>query len=117
MDNEINTRWKNAVIKNVLNGFYSKGDVDMKLTNFDKEVLHDWGYDDSDISQIERAIQIRYTTYELEGVSISRSKAIELLGRETFLSGISRSAFHCTASRQTESGDIILFDSSKLFQS
>lgn len=119
MDSKINDRWKRAVIDRVQKGFYSidKGDDEMKLTNDDKILLRKWGFDDSDIRQISEAMQVRYTTYKLGVNPIPRAKAIELLGRREFLSGIARSAFHWTAARSTESGEIVYFDSSKYFRS
>jgi len=47
---------------------------------------------------------------------ISREDAIKILGMETYLSGIARSAFHWSACRENEKGDIVSFDSSKLFE-
>lgn len=88
----------------------------MKLTNRDKEILRKWGHSEDDLKQIEEAT--RKTVYELNGKEkISYHDAIKLLGREVFLSGISRSAFHWSALRYTEDGnDFVSFNSSKLFQ-
>ena len=48
---------------------------------------------------------------------ISAEKASKLLGREAYLSGLSRSAFHWSASRDIgDSGNTVSFDSSSLFQ-
>lgn len=62
------------------------------------------------------AMHKRYTTYELDGEAISREQAIAILGRETYLSGISRSAFHYTTARKTDDGRTVYFDSTKLFR-
>lgn len=88
----------------------------MKLTNRDKEILRKWGYSEDDLKQIEEAK--RKTVYELNSKEkISCQDAIKLLGREGFLSGISRSAFHWSALRNTEDGNnFVSFDSSKLFK-
>lgn len=88
----------------------------MKLTNKDKKTLRDWGHSEDDLKQIEEAI--RKTVYELNSKEkISCQEAIRLIGRKAFLSGISRSAFHWSASRYTEDGNsFVSFDSSKLFQ-
>lgn len=88
----------------------------MKLTNEDKELLVSLGYPEDDFEQIEAATVV--TTYKLNHKEkITRDKAIELLGRRTYLSGISRSAFHFTSCRQVEgTGDVVAFDSSKLFK-
>lgn len=85
----------------------------MKFTHADKAQLTEWGYPESDIKQIEEAASRNHTIYTMGDQRISREEAINLLGRKEFLSGISRSAFHFTASRETEDGKFILFNSSK----
>lgn len=93
----------------------------MKLTNTDKEYLKHIGYNISDFEQIEKAT--RKTIYTLcngyngDETIINTEKAIELLGREEYLSGISRSAFHWSSVRETKTeGMSVYFDSSKLFR-
>jgi len=86
----------------------------MKLTNGDKKVLKENGFKDEDMNQIERAT-IK-TVYEMNGEKISQKKALEILGRKEYLSGISRSAFHWSAGRDNEKGETVSFDSSKLFK-
>lgn len=88
----------------------------MKLTKQDKEIIRKWGHLEDNMKQIEEAT--RKTVYELnDKEKISCNEAIKLLGREEFLSGISRSAFHWSALRYTEDGNnFVCFDSSKLFQ-
>ena len=86
----------------------------MKLTSMDKELLKNWGHEDEDCNQIERATT--KTTYKSDNKKISLDEALKILGRETYLSGISRSAFHFSAYRQNEKGVAVLFDSSKLFR-
>lgn len=88
----------------------------MKLTESDKQILKNWGYSDKDVSQIEEATG--KTIYRLNNAKkISAKKAIELLGRKVFLSGISRSSFHFTAARNIGSTDnAVSFDSSALFK-
>lgn len=110
----------------------------MKLTEIDKKQLKKNGYIESDFPQIERAMQKSKTTYKAVDMrtgkreTISREQAIEILGRETWLSGISRSAFHWTAQRDNMRGyfkpksadyvvtqmptQIVYFDSSNLFK-
>lgn len=95
----------------------------MKLTNEDRSLLLEWGHLHEDFDQIERAFGKTKTTYEqfVEGdknseKKITREEALELLGREVYLSGISRSAFHWSAVRTNEQGQSVYFDSSKLFQ-
>lgn len=85
----------------------------MKLTNKDRKLLIKWGHDEKDFNQIEEAT--RKTVYEMNGKRIPRKKALEVLGKEEYLSGISRSAFHQSAVRNNND-KIIYFDSSKLFK-
>ena len=91
----------------------------MKLTKNDKELLIEWGHEESDFGQIERAS--KKTTYteinQTTSKKVTMKRAIEILGRKSFLSGISRSAFHWTAMREGEDGNTaIYFDSSKYFE-
>ena len=79
----------------------------MKLTNKDREYLYSIGYRADDFDVIER--NARYIKYELvtknsadSDVAINQEKAIKLLGRETFLSGLGRATFHDTAYRSIE---------------
>ena len=88
----------------------------MKLTNEDKAYLRELGHPETDFAQIEEAIGKTVYTLNFKK-QISCAKAIELLGRQTFLSGISRSAFHLSASRQIgDTAVTVDFDSSKLFE-
>ncbi len=94
----------------------------MKLTTADKKYLLSIGEDERYFGDIAAAADV--TTYELcdeDGKQkirdISRKEAMELLGREGWLNGLDRSAFHYTAMRETIDGkNYILFDSSKLFK-
>lgn len=87
----------------------------MKLTDADKDVLLDLGHDVRDFPQIEMATHASRTTYQFLSQMITRENAIELLGRERYLAGISRSAFHWTSSQNTDDGEPVYFDSCKLF--
>lgn len=89
----------------------------MKLTETDKITLGKWGYTEKDILQIEKAIRVsKYHLYRKQGkdMPISSGKALELLGREKFLSGMARSAFHGSAMRE-DNNMSISFDSTRLF--
>ena len=91
----------------------------MKLTNADKTILQNMRIPDEDFAQIERASS--KTVYEYcpkGGVSgkIGAKKAIELLGKKEFLSGLSRSAFHWSAMRETKDGGNVYFDTSAFFR-
>ncbi|MBQ8082246.1 MAG: hypothetical protein IJ240_10180 [Clostridia bacterium] len=59
---------------------------------------------------------IRRSTYELGAKRISQEKALALLGRRKFLAGISRSAFHWSAVQEARPGEIVYFNSSRLFE-
>lgn len=81
----------------------------MKLTKKDKNYLLSVGHLEDDFSQIEFAMQRKHTLYELEEKNISREEAIRLLGRERYLSGIGRSAFHFSAVQDTDDGRVVYF--------
>lgn len=100
----------------------------MKFTDSDKQYLLEKVYDgvtktlEEDLPQIEEAADITtYTLFEEDrdcGM-ITRDAAIELVGREMWLSGLARSAFHWTACRQVlDNSDraYVMFDSRKLFR-
>ena len=90
------------------------------LTEQDKGILLDQGFLKRDFSQIEKAL--KKTDFVLihaesgRNRRISASEASEILGREVFLSGIGRSAFHWSSIRELGTGEIIYFDSAKLFK-
>lgn len=87
----------------------------MTLTKKDKAFLRCIGYKDKDFLQIMYAAG--KTDYQCEGRKISRKQAVDLLGCQSFLSGLARSAFHWSACRVAEDGSIVLFDSSRWFNS
>ena len=94
----------------------------MKLTEENKKLLLSWGETEDDLWQIEEATKAKNTKYSLyfDGKcfgQISRKSAIEILGFETYLSGIARSAFHCSAFRSNEKGYGVSFDSNDLVRS
>ena len=97
-----------------------------KLTPEDIALLKEWGEKDNDcIKQVERVASKKWTKYELIDYNkkirkkISREEAIEILGREEWLSGLHRSAFHCSACRyqggDCEGSICVLFDSYDFF--
>ena len=88
----------------------------MELAKEDRAFLASLGYEERDLPQIEDALHASRTTYSLDGEPITRAQALHLLGRESYLAGISRSAFHFTAVQSTENGKTVGFDSYKLFQ-
>ena len=98
----------------------------MKLTEEHKKILREFGHPESDMWQLEEAIKNGNTVYTLRSDDhaaksikprrISTKECIKLLGIKGFLSGISRSAFHWSASREVDEALVIDFDSSKLFK-
>ena len=65
------------------------------------------GHPKEDLWQLKRAIrEVKLTLYDkknwMDERKISNEQAIKVLGMETFLSGISRAAFHATCSRDTK---------------
>ena len=88
----------------------------MKLAKEDKELLLYLGHTECDLAQIETALRRNRTTYCLDNKQITRDEAVRLLGREKYLSGISRSAFHSSAVQYAEGGQAVYFDSSRMFK-
>lgn len=104
----------------------------LKLSDSDIAYLKKIGHTDEDIPQIEEALNTTKYTLGNAGVSdndnikipdeeddveISAQEAREILGDETFLSGLSRSAFHWTSGRwSADNTKYVSFDSSKLFK-
>ena len=98
----------------------------MKLTTKDRQYLLEKVYGgikktfEEDERQIVDATEATtYTLYkgETRGGKISRANAIALCGREGWLSGIARAAFHWTAMRDVKGKPnlFVSFDSHKLF--
>lgn len=91
------------------------------LSEEDRKELFSFGYPEEELPQIEEAAnRSTYTVLDKDGNDIrviNVWETIDLLGRETFLSGISRSAFHWTCSRENPTTGVeIFFDSSILFK-
>lgn len=91
----------------------------MKLTDWDKARLMEWGYKETDFPQIEAAAsKTTVTLIENSGKKkwISLSKAEALLGRAGLLGALGRSAFHWIAAKEDQLGREILFDATKYFK-
>ncbi len=90
----------------------------MKLNKKDKEMLIRANCSESDFFQMEEASK-KTNFFLLKNDSIkkqiTKTQALEILGRELFWSGIARSAFHWTAVRESINGTIY-FDSSSFFR-
>lgn len=80
----------------------------MYFTQGDKEYLKSLGEDEAHIRQIESAV--RRTVFKYRGQRITRDKAIDLLGRERFLSGMQRCTYHQTAVRTTDGEETVFFE-------
>lgn len=86
----------------------------MKLTDKDKKTLLKWGYKESDMSQLnEAARRCNYTNDD--GDELTAEQAIGILGRDIWLSGVSRAAFHWTAAREAGCNSVY-FDCSGMFR-
>ena len=80
----------------------------MKLTNKDKKYLITIGYNTEDFSVIEETT--KHIKYELlpngnkskYAFRLNQKEVIEILGRDTFISGLGRATFHWSAVRYTE---------------
>ena len=86
------------------------------LTTEDKAIIRSFGcYSEDSFNQIEEAIN--RSTFTLDGKEIINAyDAICILGKEEFLSGIARSAFHWTSSRNTaDNKHTVGFNSSIIF--
>ena len=99
----------------------------MKFTEEDIAYLRELGEtDDEDIEQVRRAAsKTKFTLYAKSdyekgsdrGKKINRDSAIAVLGREGFLSGMDRSAFHMSALRESLDGKhYVGFDSRPFFR-
>lgn len=101
----------------------------MKLTEKDKAYLKGIHMTEEDFGQIEAAMGC--STYEVmtykagsdyggkpvEEKRITRLGAVRLLGREGWLSGLARSAFHITAMREVGDGRrLVYFNSEAVFR-
>lgn len=90
------------------------------LSKEHQAIILNFGYPKKDLEQIEAALS--KTDFELydqsktEDEKITIDKAIEILGEELFLSGICRSAFHWSATRESKKGQKVYFNSSRLFK-
>lgn len=86
----------------------------MKLTKSDIEKLLKWGYLERDIKQIQDVLNVCVYT-DKNNNKINCKKAIQMIGREQWLSGISRAAFHWDSGRGEEE-NYVGFDCSKYFK-
>lgn len=81
----------------------------MTITKEEKRSLTLQGYSRTDINEIIRAA--RKTSYFLvcgqQRLTIPESEAVERLGREEWLKGITRSAFHIDTTRHGLNGEMI----------
>lgn len=93
----------------------------MRWRKDDSELLQSWGYSQEDIKQIKEARKFLILTtqdnlHDDKEIKISKDKAIELLGRETFLSGLARASFHWTSARRNDKDEQVFFDCGRMFK-
>lgn len=71
-----------------------------------EKIIVDMGYSPSDIQQIIEAE--KKASFTLNGKNISQKKAIELLGKRDYWSGVGRAAFHWSSCRFSPSGNVYI---------
>lgn len=85
----------------------------MKLTEQDKQTLRDFGHPESDMRQLgEAARRCKYTDEHHK--RISAEKVIEKIGRRAWLAGLSRAAYHASASQGEYGQNYVSFDCWKM---
>ena len=90
----------------------AKSKSEKYLNTEDIKLLKSWGYKKDDFEQIQLAMLV--SDIKLNGKKTSVKKAVEVLGRKDFLSGISRSAFSWSSERINED-NTVSFDSEIIF--
>ena len=90
------------------------------MTKYQEDYFKAHEEDESSFRQINEAM--RRTKYTLvtpyASRKIRKEEAVEILGEDLYLSGIQRSAFHGTATREVMGGEfrMVYFDSSALWK-
>lgn len=90
------------------------------MTKYQEDYFKAHGEDESSFRQINEAM--RRTKYTLitphTSKKIKKDEAMQILGEDLYLSGIQRSAFHGTATREVMGGEfrMVYFDSSALWK-
>lgn len=87
----------------------------MELTAQDKKYFLGHGYLKSDIKQLEEAAARCEYINNKNGRYVSAEWVIRMLGREIWLSGLGRAAFHWTCARGNN-GHSVDFDCSRMFK-
>jgi hypothetical protein len=87
----------------------------MEFTKEDIAKLLGFGHRKSELKQLqEAAIVCKYT--DEDDRRISATKVLEMIGRDQWLSGISRAAFHFTCGRGEHGKNYVHFDCNDLFR-
>lgn len=94
---------------------------EFKLTKTQKNDLLADGYHKSDLLQIEQGVNLGIFTHNKnkKEKAITWEKALDILGEDKFLSGISRASFHWNCCRYIDDNkqdEFVYFDFSKLFK-
>lgn len=90
------------------------------MTKYQEDYFKAHGEDESSFRQLNEAM--RRTKYMLitpyTKKKIKKGEAMQILGEDLYLSGIQRSAFHGTATREVMGGEfrMVYFDSSALWK-
>lgn len=87
----------------------------MELTAKDKKTLLEHGYLKSDMKQLEEAAARCEYVNNKNDRYVSAELVIRMLGREIWLSGLGRAAFHWTCTRENN-GHSVHFDCSRMFR-
>ena len=88
----------------------------MIITRTERKTLEERMFSKSDISEIEYAAKktVYYKEENGKRIPLSREEAINVLGRENWIAGLCRSAFHIVATRYAADGTAVKFDSHAL---
>lgn len=91
-----------------------------ELTPIQKNYFLEIGHPKTDLKQLELALKLTSYTLDDDKVKdkpISKDEAINILGENTFLSGISRSAFHYSSVRKNDkTNQLVYFSSHIMFE-
>jgi hypothetical protein len=79
-----------------------------------EEILQSAGVQERDFLQVFAAE--KFCKFEQNGRRISRKRALELLGKEKYIQGLQRAAFHCTAAQIADDGTEVVFDCHDFFK-
>lgn len=88
--------------------------VTKKLTKQDKKMLLNWGHAEQDFPWIQKAANSGCRYKNEKGEQLTTEQVIKILGREEWLSGLARAAYHWTSER-VHNGIWVSFDCSSMY--